>query len=663
VFETGRRVASDLFVALDSKRPTIAVAVPVTRQGQVRYVLEMSIEPEVFVRLLAEQRPPQEAVETIVDNRGLVIARTSDADRRLGGPMATELAAQAARSDEGSGEGSTREGAQVYHVFTRSPLTGWRTSVAMPQAIARGSLNESLLFLAGGAALAAIVSLGVAFLAGRRIARPISTLASLAGAIARGRAVHLSGSTVREVVELRDALVAAGEAANVAAAEHARRLVAESQQAEAQAASRSKDEFLAMLGHELRNPLGVIAGAASLLDQPGLSEAVTKRYPAIIRRQVRHLSRLVDDLLDVSRVTSGKIELFLQPVDLAEVVANAVHEWRTAGRLDAHQFTLEASPVWVNADVTRMEQVVENVVTNALKYTPPGGRIDVTVGADQGQAYVRVRDSGIGIPPALLPRVFDLFTQGHTGPGRASGGLGIGLTLARRLVELHGGVIAAESAGDHRGATFTIRLPAVARPVVTAPPAVGAATGPATSRRVLVVDDVDDAREMLRVMLVVRGHQVFEAADGPDAVDAAQRIRPDLALIDVGLPGLDGYEVARRIRRLPPPHPRLVALTGYGSPDDRARALEAGFDEHLVKPVDPQRLEAVLVGGPPPARSVGAMAYRRDPVQDAADQLRWSHRLRQQARTARRATRDLVRRRADLSAPGSPSAPWPRAGR
>jgi signal transduction histidine kinase len=595
VFETGGPVVSDLFVALDSGRPTIAVSVPVVRDGVVLYALEMSIDPGVFTRLLLEQWPPVDVVETIVDGKGLIIARITGAPDAVGRPLTAGLGREMATADEGAGVGRTFEGMSVYHAFTRSKVTGWATSVAVPRAIVRGWMDRSVAVMAGGAAVVVLLGLGAALILGKRISAPISTLAAAAEAIARGDRVVLSASGVREVRELRDALVTAGKAAREARVEHERRLVAEARREEAQTANEAKDQFLAMLGHELRNPLGAIASAASLLNAPGAGPEMMARARGVIDRQIQHLCRLVDDLLDVSRVTSGKIVLDRKPLDLADLVTSTVAMWRSAGRLDRHEVSVDVSPAWIDGDRTRIEQIVGNVLTNALKYTPAGGAVEVSVCRDRVEAVFRVRDTGIGISRAMLPRIFDLFTQGETGLDRARGGLGIGLTLVRRLIELQGGTVTAESEGDGRGSTFTVRLPAIVPPRVevgSARPAPDAAT--AVRLRILIVEDSDDAREMLRVVLTLRGHDVIEAKDGPGGVEMAERMRPDLALIDVGLPGFDGYEVARRIRRLGPKAIRLIALTGYGRPEDRVRAQEAGFDRHLVKPVDPQKLEAAL---------------------------------------------------------------------
>ena len=362
---------------------------------------------------------------------------------------------------------------------------------------------------------------------------------------------------------------------------------------EAQQANRAKDEFLAMLGHELRNPLGAISSAVRLLEP---MDAVSERAGLardVIARQTRHLARLVDDLLDVARVMTGKVLLERQPLDLAEVVSRHVTSLRTTGKMQDHLVTVQASPVWVDADVVRVEQIVGNLVSNALKYTPAGGRITISVGRDNGYAVLSVQDTGVGMTPQLLSRVFDLFVQGERRLDRTQGGLGIGLTLVRRLVELHGGTVAAASDGPDHGSRFTVQLRAISTPSVGARPS--RVAGEVATRRILVIEDNDDARAMLRHLLETAGHEVHEAADGRRGLELALALRPDVALVDLGLPGLDGFEIARQLRVADERRAiLLVAVTGYGAPEDRERSLLAGFDVHLVKPVDPEILAGVL---------------------------------------------------------------------
>ena len=356
--------------------------------------------------------------------------------------------------------------------------------------------------------------------------------------------------------------------------------------------SGSKDEFLAMLAHELRNPLGAIQGAVQALGTTGLLDPTAVRASGIIQRQVLHMAHLVDDLLDAGRVVTGKIVLHRRDVDFAECVRASVSAL-TADQHREDRVTVESQSVWVHGDSVRLEQMVGNLVSNALKFSAPGSKVRVTVGPEGGDAILRVADHGVGIDADLLPRVFDLFVQASDTIDRAKGGMGIGLTLVRRLVELHGGQIQAVSEGTGRGAEFTVCLPAVAH--IEAPRPANGVYVAAQAKRVFLVDDNADSREMYRVVLKSLGHVVYEADDGVQAMAMMASVRPDVAFIDIGLPEMDGYELARRIRATAQGRDvTLVALTGYGFPEDRQRAREAGFDGHLVKPVEPSALQVEL---------------------------------------------------------------------
>jgi signal transduction histidine kinase len=359
---------------------------------------------------------------------------------------------------------------------------------------------------------------------------------------------------------------------------------------EAEAASKAKDEFLAMLGHELRNPLSAISAAIEVLNRvPGDSEvAVNARN--IAARQTRHLAHMMDDLLDVGRVISGKVLLARRPVELAALARRVASTFEVTGESDGHELRFDLHEVWIDADATRIEQVLANLLTNAFKYTPKGADVRIAVTHEGPNALLAVRDNGPGIPPALLPRVFDLFVQGERTPDRRAGGLGIGLTLARRLVELHGGTIEAESSSE--GSTFKVRLPAVAAPVqaVDRPRA-----AESRARRVVLVEDNDDARDGLRTTLELDGHSVIAVGDGPSGLHAVLEHRPDAAIVDIGLPGLTGLEVARRSRAAGYGG-LMIALSGYGRDSDIRKAFESGFDLHLVKPVDGHELQRLLNG-------------------------------------------------------------------
>ena len=356
---------------------------------------------------------------------------------------------------------------------------------------------------------------------------------------------------------------------------------------------RRKDEFLAMLSHELRNPLAPILHAAELLGHE--DAGLVREAREIIRRQAAHLTRLVDDLLDVSRITRGTVRLERRSVPLREVVDAAVDTWRhlLAKRQQRLTVELPPEPIRLDGDATRLAQVVSNVFHNAIKFTPEGGSIAILAEREGDGVAIRVRDDGMGMAPEELERVFDLFVQGPPPLDRPQGGLGLGLTLARRLAELHGGTVEATSAGPGRGSEFVVRIPEGKTPSDTASSTTAAPpeSPPRPARRVLVVDDNEDAREALRFLLEDEGHAVRTAGDGPGALDELDGFRPEVVLLDIGLPGLDGYEVAREMRaREAGRETLLVAVSGYGLPEDRARSRAAGFDDHLLKPVAPQVL-------------------------------------------------------------------------
>ena len=360
---------------------------------------------------------------------------------------------------------------------------------------------------------------------------------------------------------------------------------------EAQAKNRAKDDFLAMLGHELRNPLAAIASATEILKRLGTTTGAAGQSRAVIERQVRHLKRLVDDLLDAARVQAGKVTLDRRPLDLAEAVHRAVSVVQSTDPAIQHVVQVDAQPVGVSFDPARLEQVVVNRLTNALKFTPAGGAIRVGVRAGADTAILVVEDEGIGIPEDVLPRIFDLFFQGERTAARSEGGLGIGLTLVKTLTELHGGTIEARTGGPGLGSAFVIRLPRVALPRTAAPRRLPQST---EHRRILIIEDNDDARDMLKTWMTLEGHEVLEAANGIEGVKMLIDERPEVAFIDIGLPGMDGYEVARMARQQADLATRLVALTGYGQAADRQRSFQAGFDDFVVKPVDPTRLTQIL---------------------------------------------------------------------
>ncbi|HEV7672221.1 MAG TPA: ATP-binding protein [Thermoanaerobaculia bacterium] len=361
---------------------------------------------------------------------------------------------------------------------------------------------------------------------------------------------------------------------------------------------RRKDEFLAMLSHELRSPLAPIYNAVQLLRLQGTEDPLQHQARAIIERQVGQLTHLVDDLLEVSRITTGRIHLNRERLVLNGIVENAVETVRALIEQRRHRLevSLSPNPIWLDADAARLEQVVVNLLTNAVKYTEDGGRISISVRQEGQEAILRVRDSGVGISPSLLPRIFDLFTQAERSLDRAQGGLGIGLSLVKQLVvDLHGGQVEVYSVLG-RGSEFVVKLPIVSTSLPPAPPGAKEAKSPSdSSRRILVVDDNADTAQTLGMLMKASGHDVRIAHDGPFALEEALRFQPDVVLLDLGLPGMNGHEVARRVRRQATLRGVvLIALTGYGDETNRRLSAESGFDHHLVKPADFAKVQEII---------------------------------------------------------------------
>jgi len=360
---------------------------------------------------------------------------------------------------------------------------------------------------------------------------------------------------------------------------------------------RRKDEFLAMLGHELRNPLAALQTAAHILvgDDELQLPPRARRLHHVMDRQSRYLGRIVDDILDVSRVTTGKIVLEREAVDVADLARRWLQVFGETEGVRSHSVTLDVAdePLFVHGDPLRLEQVLSNLLGNALKYTPAGGHVHLSVKRNGDEIEIRVKDDGAGIAPDVLPRIFDLFAQDERTLARSQGGLGLGLSLVRSLVQMHGGQVSARSEGPGRGSEFIVRLPRIMPPSEMARRADVEPTR-VPKLEIVVVDDNEDGRETLQVLLETDGHRVATAEDGRRAVDLILMARPDVALVDIGLPEIDGYEVARRVCAQAQVKPFLIAMTGYGQPEDRRRAIDAGFDRHLVKPVQPETLRRLL---------------------------------------------------------------------
>jgi signal transduction histidine kinase len=442
-------------------------------------------------------------------------------------------------------------------------------------------------------------------LEGQTVCYPLRNGERTLGALALSSQAGTPGLLPRDLVTLQELVSRAAIALdNARLYSSLQREIVRSRQAEEelQDANRRKDEFLAMLSHELRNPLAPIRNAVEVIRRLAPPDAKLTMARDVVDRQVSLLARLVEELLDVSRISQGKISLKKEPVDLARILAHSVETTRPL--IDARSQTLSVSvpvaPVWLSADFARLSQVVSNLLNNASKYTGEGGRIELLATAESGAARIVVRDNGAGIEPQLLHKVFDLFVQGERALDRGQGGLGIGLTLVKRLVELHNGRVEAASDGPGRGAIFTVTLPCIAavEPQRQAPQFPAPRSSEVYGRRVLVVDDNVDAAESTAAFLRLEGHEVKAVHDGLQALASLKVFDPHVVVLDIGLPGLDGYAVARQLRsRGDTSHVLLIALTGYGQKEDRTKAADAGFDYHFVKPADPRDIQTAIERG------------------------------------------------------------------
>ncbi len=589
VFEEAKPVVSDIFEGPKPGSKLVSVGVPVVRDGKVQDVLIANIDPAWYDRLLREQGLPPGGVAALVDRNFKFIARSSEGDARRGGDPTAAFIADMKIKREGLGRYTNLNGTNVYTAWTFT-RHGWGVGLGTPSAPVDNAFWAHLVVF--GFLWIAAVAAGMVYASAkaRAVAAAFESLETQTSRIATGgRVAGLPASHVYEVDSALRALERASELLQSTMRERDHSLQVEREaRAAAEAANRAKDEFLAMLGHELRNPLAAISNAATIVRSDRSTAAQIEFAGGVVARQSEHLKRLIDDLLDVGRAMTDKIVLEREPVELGATARHVVATLRTAGRLAKRVVEVDAPEVWIEADRTRTEQIVTNLIANAARHTDDGGRITVRTAREGAHAVLEVSDDGGGIAAEDLPHVFELFFQGETTSDRAGGGLGIGLTLVQRLAQLHGGDVVAASAGVGKGATFTVRLPAVAPPIADRPS--GAEVRDRRPETVLLVEDNADARESLRIALELEGHRVLECADGQAALELLRREHPGVAVLDIGLPGMDGYELARRIRAKVGGAIRLIALTGYGTERDERRAADAGFDRHLTKPVEVNKL-------------------------------------------------------------------------
>ncbi len=579
----------------------VPLRVPVIRQGKLEYVLTAALNPQAIVDIIKRQRLPEDWTISVFDGKGNRVARSRSHEQFLGGKAAPSLARLMASGDlEGMGETEVLEGGKVYTAYLRLPGSDWSVASSVPVQTIDTAGHRSLLAYGSGIVISLLLGgLGALFIA-RSIKRPIEVLRGAALSLGRGENFTVAPITIAEVREVGDALQSAQQQHAQSEAER-QKLLADAQEARAQSerANRVKDQFMAMLGHELRNPLAPIISALDIMESR--HSGVDARERQIIQRQVAHLSRLVDDLLDVARISGGKLELRRSRIELGAVANRALELMQPAidKRGKPLELRLPSTPVYVYGDAVRLVQVITNLLANAAKFTRSDDRIALHIDVVDNQAVIEVIDAGCGISHVLLPHIFDLFAQGEQSIDRRNGGLGLGLAIVKNLVLLHEGTISAASDGPGMGSTFTVRLPLSNVPPpqpAAAPTETAVQVGP--GRKVLIVDDNADAAEMLASLLVEAvGFKVKTATDAATALDLLDDFQPDIAILDIGLPGMDGYELAQKLRRDPRlAGMKMVALTGYGTEQDRKRALESGFDAHCIKPAALESLLAVIDG-------------------------------------------------------------------
>ena len=581
----------------------IPVRVPIIHGDRVAYVLTAVVKPEAIVSVLARQRMPADWVGTVFDRQKNVVARTRNLEQFLGRPVSPDFVALLDTPATHWKVSRTLEGSTVYTAWAVSSESGWGVGLGIPETVVEAPLRRSLIALAAGGVACIVLALTLAALMGRRITEPIARLAAAAKTFGqRGTLVSQDATRVQEVDDVRRAF------------EDAATLV-QRRAAEADEANRAKDEFLAVLSHELRTPLNAVYGWARMLQSGVVSEERAARAVDVIVRQANVQVQLIDDLLDVSRMITGKMRLDVRSVDLKGVVEQALDAARPAA--DAKDIRIQpvldprAGPV--TGDPNRLQQVVWNLVLNAVKFTPKGGRVQVRLQRVGSHVEIVVSDTGEGIAPEVLPFVFDRFRQADSSSRRAHSGLGLGLALVKHLVELHGGTVSAESGGAGLGATFVVKLPVALADTTADHVTRASATTPLDGRiahralnglRVLVVDDDPEALELGTAILSTAGATVRVSTTAAKALDILREWRPDVLVSDIEMPGEDGYSLIRKVRALEAKEggaTPAVALTAYGRTHDRVLSLTAGYNMHVPKPVDPGELTAIIasvVSGP-----------------------------------------------------------------
>ncbi len=589
-----------------------AVRVPVARDGQLRHVLTALVEPEGIRAILVGQRVPDDWVISIVDAHGRRVARSRAHEVNIGGRLSPSVEAVVAQGGaEGFGLAYSLEGERIFAPYSRLSHSGWLAVLGIPTTLVDTAMWRSLAAYGGGLLLSLTIGTLAALRVARSISRPIAELRAAGEALGRHEVPAPPQTPIQEIRDVGAALHSAAEALRRAAAERDNLLRKEREARQvAESADRAKEEFLAVLSHELRTPLNAVYGWARMLQSgEAHGEGMLERATDAIVRNADVQVQLIDDLLDLSRITTGKMRIDVRAVDLETVVQAALDAVRPAAEAKGIRVVsdLGSGVGPVTGDPERLQQVVWNVLMNAVKFTPRGGRVDVRLRRAVSHADIVVSDTGKGVSPDLLPHVFERFRQGDSSSTRAHGGLGLGLALVKHLVELHGGTVRAESAGENRGATFVVSLPvAVAEvPLFPPPPVVAGTLPPGPPRggarldglRVLTVDDHADAGALVQAILVGAGAEVQTCLGATEALDVLRRWRPDVVVSDIEMPDEDGYAFIAKVRALGADEggaTPAIALTAYGRTQDRVRTLNAGYSMHVPKPVDPGELTAIV---------------------------------------------------------------------
>ena len=592
-----------------------AVRVPVIRDGELRFVLTALVSPDAIREVLTRLHVPEDWVISVVDARGLRVARSRAHEENLGGQL-SESAQQvmAGRGSEGFGVSYALEGERIFTPYSLvSDTNGWYVVLGIPTTIVDAAASRSLAVYGGGAVLSILMGTLGALWVARSIARPIADLGKAAQALGRREPTDIAETSIQEIREVGVALKAA--AIDITRGETLREELLQKERharENAEAADRAKEQFMAVLSHELRTPLNAVYGWARMLQSGQIrDEAAAARARDAIVRNADAQVQLIDDLLDFSRITSGKMRLDVRPLDLRHVLQEAIDAVRLGadakGIVITTSFDPDGGPIL--GDPARLQQVAWNLLMNAVKFTPRGGRIDVRLSRQDGHMNLAISDTGEGIAPEVLPHVFERFRQADSSTTRTHGGLGLGLALARHLVELHGGIVVATSAGLGQGATFIVTLP-IARSdhAVSSdgPAAPAGAAGPPPADvarldglRVLVADDDRESVALTEAILKSAGASVRTTGSARETLDMLRHWRPDVLVSDIEMPGEDGYALIQKVRVLSADDggdTPAIALSAYGRPQDRLRALSAGFSMHVPKPVDPGELTSIIAG-------------------------------------------------------------------